>query len=140
MRNIWPHPAKERIETAMRVELSVHALYCLADKNNPTHIRVFEMHANIDAYKAHLESALQKIQSPDSGDGQVPQSRAGESDYSCRQPDTYMLAVGAFADPSFPQPSVSIFEESKHTWMQLPDGMKHFQGNASWQQRWSAAN
>src|SRR6516164_7273645 len=85
MRNIWPHPAKERIETAMRVELSVHALYCLADKNNPTHIRVFEMHANIDAYKAHLESALQKIQRPDSGDGQVPQSRAGESDYSWRQ-------------------------------------------------------
>jgi hypothetical protein len=38
------------------------------------------------------------------------------------------LAVGAFADPNFPAPSVSIFEESKHTWTQLPDGMKHFQG------------
>jgi len=44
------------------------------------------------------------------------------------RPDTYILAVGAFADPNFPQPSVSIFEESKHTWMRLPDGMKHFQG------------
>ena len=44
------------------------------------------------------------------------------------RPDTYILAVGAFADPNFPPPSVSIFEESKHTWMQLPDGMKHFQG------------
>ena len=43
------------------------------------------------------------------------------------RPDTYILAVGAFADPNFPPPSVSIFEESKHTWMQLPDGMKHFQ-------------
>jgi len=40
----------------------------------------------------------------------------------------YILAVGAFADPNFPAPSVSIFEESKHTWMQLPDEMKHFQG------------
>jgi hypothetical protein len=43
------------------------------------------------------------------------------------RPDVYILAVGAFADPNFPAPSVSIFEESKHTWMQLPDGMKHFQ-------------
>ena len=42
------------------------------------------------------------------------------------RPDVYILAVGAFADPDFPAPSVSIFEESKHTWMQLPDGMKHF--------------
>jgi hypothetical protein len=43
-------------------------------------------------------------------------------------PDSYILAVGAFADPNFPAPSVSIFEESKHTRTQLPDGMKHFQG------------
>jgi hypothetical protein len=40
----------------------------------------------------------------------------------------YILAVGAFADPNFPAPSVSIFEETMHTWMQLPDGMKHFPG------------
>ena len=44
------------------------------------------------------------------------------------RPDFYILAVGAFADPNFPAPSVSIFEESRHTWTQLPDGMKHFQG------------
>jgi hypothetical protein len=40
----------------------------------------------------------------------------------------YILAVGAFADPNFPAPSVSIFEESKHAWMQLPEGMNRFQG------------
>ena len=44
------------------------------------------------------------------------------------RPGLYILAVGAFADPNFPAPSVSIFEETKHTWLQLPDGMKHFQG------------
>ena len=44
------------------------------------------------------------------------------------RPDAYILAAGTFADPNFPPPSVSIFEESKHIWMQLPDGMKHFQG------------
>ncbi|MGH7060294.1 MAG: GFA family protein [Stellaceae bacterium] len=44
------------------------------------------------------------------------------------RPGLYILAVGAFADPNFPAPSVSIFEETKHTWMQLPDGVKHFEG------------
>jgi hypothetical protein len=47
------------------------------------------------------------------------------------RPSQYIIAVGGFADPSFPAPSVSIFEETKHTWMQLPDGMKHFQGAIS---------
>jgi quinol monooxygenase YgiN len=49
--------AKEQIETAIRVEPGVLVLYSVADKNNPSHIRVFEMYADIDAYKAHLESA-----------------------------------------------------------------------------------
>ena len=44
------------------------------------------------------------------------------------RPDLYILAVGAFADPDFPPPSASIFEETKHTWTRFPDGMKHFQG------------
>jgi hypothetical protein len=41
------------------------------------------------------------------------------------RPDWYLVAVGAFADPDFPPPSLSIFEESKHAWTRLPDGMKH---------------
>ena len=44
------------------------------------------------------------------------------------RPDLYILTVGAFADPDFPPPSASIFEESKHTWTQLPDGMNQLQG------------
>lgn len=44
------------------------------------------------------------------------------------RPGSYILAVGAFADPNFPPPSVSIYEESRHTWMQLPTEIKHFRG------------
>jgi quinol monooxygenase YgiN len=49
--------AKEQIETAIRVEPGVLALYSVADKNNASHIRVFEMYRDLDAYKAHLETA-----------------------------------------------------------------------------------
>jgi hypothetical protein len=41
------------------------------------------------------------------------------------RPDWYVVAVGAFANPEFPPPSVSIYEETKHRWMRLPDGIKH---------------
>ena len=48
---------KEQIEAAVRLEPGVLALYLVADKENPAHIFVLEMYADLDAYKAHLETA-----------------------------------------------------------------------------------
>lgn len=36
------------------------------------------------------------------------------------------VALGAFADPSFAPPAFSVFEQSKHGWVQLDGAMKHF--------------
>jgi quinol monooxygenase YgiN len=48
---------KEQIEAAIGLEAGVLALYSVTDKDNPAHVFVFEMYADIDAYKAHLETA-----------------------------------------------------------------------------------
>ena len=48
---------KEQIETAVRVEPGVLTLYAVYEKANPTYVTVFEIYANSDAYKAHLETA-----------------------------------------------------------------------------------
>jgi quinol monooxygenase YgiN len=48
---------KEQIEAAVRLEPGVLALYSVADKENPARIFVFEMYADVEAYKAHLETA-----------------------------------------------------------------------------------
>jgi hypothetical protein len=40
-------------------------------------------------------------------------------------PGVVAVPVGAFADPSFPQPQVSVYEERKHRWVGLPDGIEH---------------
>jgi alkylhydroperoxidase/carboxymuconolactone decarboxylase family protein YurZ/quinol monooxygenase YgiN len=48
---------KEQIEAAVRLEPGVLALYCVADKENPARVFVFEMYADIHAYKAHVETA-----------------------------------------------------------------------------------
>jgi hypothetical protein len=35
------------------------------------------------------------------------------------------VAVGAFADPSFPAPTVSVFESRRHRWFDVPAEMEH---------------
>lgn len=37
------------------------------------------------------------------------------------QPGLVAIPVGAFADPSFPAPQVSVYEERRHRWVLLPD-------------------
>jgi quinol monooxygenase YgiN len=48
---------KEEIDASVRAEPGVLALYAVAEKDNPTRIRVFEIYANQEAYEAHLETA-----------------------------------------------------------------------------------
>jgi hypothetical protein len=36
------------------------------------------------------------------------------------------VAVGAFADPDFPPPRVSIYDCRRHSWVRLPDGVRVF--------------
>lgn len=47
---------KEEIEASIRLEAGVLTLYAVAEKENPSHIRIFEMYADQEAYKAHLET------------------------------------------------------------------------------------
>ena len=39
------------------------------------------------------------------------------------EPDFVAVAVGAFADPSFPAPVRSIFEHRRHPWVGLPESV-----------------
>jgi quinol monooxygenase YgiN len=46
----------EEIETSIRAEPGVLAIYSVALKDNPSHLRFFEIYADESAYKRHLES------------------------------------------------------------------------------------
>ena len=35
------------------------------------------------------------------------------------------IPVGAFADPKFPSPTFSVYEERMHSWVSLPPGVEH---------------
>jgi quinol monooxygenase YgiN len=48
---------KEEMETSVREEPGVLAIYAVAEKDNPSKLRFFEMYADEAAYTAHIESA-----------------------------------------------------------------------------------
>ena len=47
---------KEHAEAAVSKEPGVLTLYSVYDKDNPTHVTVFEIYASEDAYKSHIKA------------------------------------------------------------------------------------
>jgi hypothetical protein len=41
-------------------------------------------------------------------------------------PDAIAVPVGAFADPTFPPPKVSVYEERRHPWTGIPADAEHW--------------
>jgi len=39
--------------------------------------------------------------------------------------DSIMIPVGAFADPAFPAPTFSVYEERMHAWVEMPADIEH---------------
>lgn len=42
-----------------------------------------------------------------------------------QSPDVIAIAVGAFADPAFPAPTFSVYEERRHRWVELLGEIEH---------------
>lgn len=36
-----------------------------------------------------------------------------------------VIPVGAFADPQFPSPTISVYGERMHSWVSMPSGIEH---------------
>jgi quinol monooxygenase YgiN len=47
---------KEHAEAAVLVEAGVLILYAVYEKEHPTHVSVFEIYANVDAYNFHIKT------------------------------------------------------------------------------------
>ena len=49
----------------------------------------------------------------------------GTTVYYWSDPELIAVPIGAFADPTFPPPTVSVWEARRHPWLQLPETMEH---------------
>jgi len=45
-----------------------------------------------------------------------------------RGPDHHGIAVGCFADPDFPAPVYSAYEDAMHRWLEVTSAKDHFPG------------
>ena len=41
--------------------------------------------------------------------------------------DRIAIPIGAFADPAFPAPTVSVYGNRMHSWVQLPESIEHLE-------------
>jgi hypothetical protein len=46
-------------------------------------------------------------------------------------PSLIGVAVGALGDPKYPAPGRSVFEQSKHHWVQIDGPVEHFQQSSA---------
>ena len=53
---IYRAALKEEIETSVQVEAGVLSLNAVYDKEKPSHVMVFEIYADMDGYKAHIQT------------------------------------------------------------------------------------
>ena len=55
-------------------------------------------------------------------------ARCGDTVYlePIEMPPFVSIPVGAFADPHFPAPTVSVYESRKHDWVHVPPNTVHF--------------
>jgi hypothetical protein len=44
-----------------------------------------------------------------------------------RMPDILAVAIGAFADPGFPAPGVSVYERRQHAWVETSLPLEHLE-------------
>jgi hypothetical protein len=45
---------------------------------------------------------------------------------SIKDPGVVAVAVGAFADPQFPTPDYSVYEQRKHAWLTISGDLDHY--------------
>lgn len=43
-----------------------------------------------------------------------------------QEPDLIAVAIGAFADPTFPGPGFSVYESRMHPWVGIPEDVEHW--------------
>jgi tetratricopeptide (TPR) repeat protein len=48
------------------------------------------------------------------------------------EPELVVVAVGSFADPSFPPPTESGYDSRRHSWVELPDSIRRLAPELWW--------
>jgi hypothetical protein len=92
---------------------------------------VFGVQARFPADRVRIKGDARTYLRVGDGGGEIrfrfcPQCGATVCYSLAAYPDVIAVPVGAFADPGFPAPGVSVYEARRHPWVAVPDGVEHF--------------
>lgn len=88
----------------------------------------FGMQARFPAERVHIEGrSTEYVRISDAGEARTFNfcPECGATVYYRTDPDLIAVPIGAFADPSFLPPTVSVYESRRHAWLSLPAAMEH---------------
>ena len=103
--------------------IRVSVCHCLACQRRTG--SVFGMQARFERENISIEgTAKQWVRIADSGNrctqSFCPECGATVYYFLNTAPQVIAVPVGAFADPDFPEPKFSVYEERKHAWVRMP--------------------
>lgn len=117
----------------LRIQVTGHPLvvgvcHCLACQRRTG--SVFAVQARFPRSAVRIEGASTEfVRTGDAGTKATfhfcPQCGATLFFTTAGREDSIAIPVGAFADPSFPAPSLSVYEERMHSWLCMPKDIEH---------------
>ena len=130
MRTLWAMPTRQAACSCEQLRLTtegdpvrISVCHCLACQRRTG--SAFGVQARFPVENVRVEGRYREyVRISDAGEGGTfsfcPDCGATVFWSSEDQPDLIAVAVGAFADPAFPRPWVSVWEKRRHAWLDLP--------------------
>ena len=106
----------------------ISVCHCLACQRRTG--SAFGVQARFDAERVRTEGRSREyVRSSDEGEARsfffCPDCGSTVFYKTASQPGLVAVPVGAFADPGFPAPWVSVWESRRHPWVALPENIEH---------------
>jgi hypothetical protein len=126
--NILPEQTIGR-GTAEGDPIRISMCHCLACQRRTG--SAFGMQARWTSDNVHIEGrSSEYVRTSDESDRDIsfhfcPECGATVYYVCSDQPDLIAVPIGAFADPSFPPPTVSVWESRRHPWVAVPATEHH---------------
>jgi hypothetical protein len=117
--------------TAEGDPVRISICHCLACQRRTG--SVFGVQARFDAERVRTEGRYSEyVRVADHGEARTfafcPECGATVFYRSATTPELTAVPVGAFADPAFPAPRVSVWESRRHRWVELPEDIERAHG------------
>lgn len=102
-----------------------HCLACQRRTGSPFSYQATFLRADVHPSGVSSEYVLPGDEGPGARFHFCPRCGATVYYQPLAMPDRTCIPVGAFADPGFPEPQVSVYGERMHSWVILPEGLEH---------------